>query len=50
MGYDSREPDHKPRLPVSASSEMITFYFECGAVATLRGSGTEPKLKYYVEV
>jgi phosphomannomutase len=40
---------------------MITFYFENGAVATLRGkcldlttkklgSGTEPKLKYYVEL
>lgn len=29
---------------------MITFYFENGAIATIRASGTEPKLKYYVEV
>lgn len=29
---------------------MITFYFENGCIATLRGSGTEPKLKYYVEM
>jgi len=28
---------------------MITFWFENGATATLRNSGTEPKLKYYVE-
>ena len=28
---------------------MITFTFENGAVCTLRGSGTEPKLKFYVE-
>ena len=28
---------------------MITYRFENGAVATLRNSGTEPKLKYYVE-
>jgi phosphoglucomutase/phosphoglucomutase/phosphopentomutase len=29
---------------------MITFYFENGGCATLRGSGTEPKLNYYVEL
>lgn len=29
---------------------MITFFFENGCVATLRGSGTEPKLKYYIEL
>lgn len=28
---------------------MITFWFENGAVLTLRNSGTEPKLKYYLE-
>ena len=33
-------------LPLS-STPMVTFTFENGTVATLRGSGTEPKLKYY---
>ena len=28
---------------------MLTFYFENGGVCTMRASGTEPKLKYYVE-
>ncbi|WAQ98863.1 PGM2L-like protein [Mya arenaria] len=36
-------------LPVSKSSHMITFTFENGCVATLRTSGTEPKIKYYTE-
>ena len=31
------------------SAEMITFELENGTVMTLRGSGTEPKLKYYIE-
>ncbi|XP_076468256.1 phosphopentomutase-like [Babylonia areolata] len=48
-GYDSSQPDKKPLLPVSKSSQMITFQFENGCVATLRTSGTEPKIKYYTE-
>jgi phosphomannomutase len=48
-GYDSLTADHLPTLPVSKSTQMITFFFENGCVATLRGSGTEPKLKYYIE-
>ncbi|KAK7097300.1 hypothetical protein V1264_004302 [Littorina saxatilis] len=48
-GYDSSQPDKKPLLPVSKSSQMITFTFENGCVATLRTSGTEPKIKYYTE-
>lgn len=48
-GYDSATPDHKP-LFATSSSGMITYYFENGAVVTLRGSGTEPKLKYYAEM
>ncbi|KAK7868520.1 hypothetical protein R5R35_004804 [Gryllus longicercus] len=48
-GYDSSEPDLKPKLPVT-SSFMITFTFDNGLVATLRTSGTEPKIKYYVEL
>lgn len=49
-GYDNGYPDCKARLPVSSSTQMITFYFKNGGIATLRGSGTEPKLKYYVEM
>ncbi|RDD39478.1 Phosphoglucomutase-2 [Trichoplax sp. H2] len=49
-GYDSSQPDLKALLPSSASSQMITFSFENGCIATLRTSGTEPKLKYYVEL
>eukprot|EP00656_Telonema_subtile_P043287 TRINITY_DN49666_c0_g1_i2.p1 TRINITY_DN49666_c0_g1~~TRINITY_DN49666_c0_g1_i2.p1 ORF type:complete len:197 (+),score=52.96 TRINITY_DN49666_c0_g1_i2:180-770(+) len=48
-GFDSAQADNKAILPVDPSSQMITFSFENGAVCTLRGSGTEPKLKYYVE-
>ncbi|XP_069130799.1 phosphopentomutase-like [Argopecten irradians] len=48
-GHDSSQPDGKPLLPVSKSSQMITFMFENGCVATLRTSGTEPKIKYYTE-
>jgi phosphoglucomutase len=35
--------------PLSPSAEMVTFELEDGTVMTLRGSGTEPKLKYYIE-
>eukprot|EP01114_Cavostelium_apophysatum_P020958 TRINITY_DN7176_c0_g1_i1.p1 TRINITY_DN7176_c0_g1~~TRINITY_DN7176_c0_g1_i1.p1 ORF type:complete len:607 (-),score=197.81 TRINITY_DN7176_c0_g1_i1:64-1842(-) len=49
-GYDTSKPDKKPVLPISSSTHMITFTFENGTVGTLRGSGTEPKLKYYVEL
>jgi len=51
VGFDNR-PAHMPRsdLPVTPSVEMISFYFKNGGYATLRGSGTEPKLKYYVEM
>ncbi|DAZ95434.1 TPA: hypothetical protein N0F65_013003 [Lagenidium giganteum] len=49
-GYDNSQPDNKAILPVSASTHMITYSFKNGCVATLRTSGTEPKLKYYVEL
>ncbi|XP_055548349.1 phosphopentomutase isoform X2 [Wyeomyia smithii] len=49
-GYDSAQPDEKALLPASKSSQMITFFFENGAVITLRTSGTEPKIKYYAEM
>ena len=37
-------------LPVDPASQMITFDFANGACLTLRTSGTEPKIKYYMEV
>ncbi|KAK3731220.1 hypothetical protein QZH41_011197, partial [Actinostola sp. cb2023] len=60
-GFDNTQPDNKliihsqgkvntNVLPTSKSSQMITFYFENGCVATLRTSGTEPKIKYYTEL
>ncbi|XP_076021584.1 phosphopentomutase [Genypterus blacodes] len=49
-GYDSNQPDNKAVLPTSKSSQMITFNFSNGGVATIRTSGTEPKLKYYTEL
>ncbi|XP_014836546.1 PREDICTED: glucose 1,6-bisphosphate synthase isoform X1 [Poecilia mexicana] len=47
-GYDSSRPDLRSVLPAS-SSQMITFTLQNGVVATLRTSGTEPKIKYYTE-
>jgi phosphomannomutase len=49
-GYDSSQPDNKAVLPVSRSSQMVTFDFDNGLVTTLRTSGTEPKIKYYTEL
>uniref|UniRef100_A0A1A7XGY4 Phosphoglucomutase 2-like 1 n=1 Tax=Iconisemion striatum TaxID=60296 RepID=A0A1A7XGY4_9TELE len=48
-GYDSSRADLRSVLPVSRSSQMITFTLQNGVVATLRTSGTEPKIKYYAE-
>lgn len=49
-GYDSHTKDNKPELPVDASSQMITFEVGGGDVrVTCRGSGTEPKIKLYIE-
>ncbi|XP_041052152.1 phosphoglucomutase-2 isoform X1 [Carcharodon carcharias] len=49
-GYDSSQPDKNAVLPTSKSSQMITFTFKNGCVATMRTSGTEPKIKYYAEI
>lgn len=49
-GHDSNQPDQKAVLPTSSSSQMITFSFANGGVATMRTSGTEPKVKYYTEL
>ncbi|KHJ78789.1 hypothetical protein OESDEN_21587 [Oesophagostomum dentatum] len=50
IGYDNSMPDNKPVLPLSTTSEMITFNLANGNIATLRASGTEPKIKYYIEL
>lgn len=50
IGYDNSKPDNKPVLPLSTSSEMVTFFLKTGSVTTLRASGTEPKIKYYIEL
>jgi len=49
-GFDTREEDKIAKLPVSKTSHMITFYFDGGAVLTMRTSGTEPKIKFYSEM
>ena len=48
-GYDSGEKGFVSKLPKQPNQQMITFWFENGATATIRASGTEPKLKFYVE-
>ncbi|VDN02032.1 unnamed protein product [Thelazia callipaeda] len=48
-GYDDEQPDKKTVLPLSRSSEMITFSLSNGSWTTIRASGTEPKIKYYIE-
>jgi phosphoglucomutase len=49
LGYDSSKDSMPKDKSVSPSSEMITFELDDSTVMTLRGSGTEPKLKYYIE-
>ncbi|XP_071373930.1 glucose 1,6-bisphosphate synthase-like, partial [Centroberyx affinis] len=49
-GYDSSQPDHRSVLPVTRGSQMVSFTLQDGLVATLRTSGTEPKIKYYTEI
>lgn len=54
VGFDSSTKDHQPVLPIDPSSQMITCTLQ-GANEnervrfTARGSGTEPKLKVYIE-
>lgn len=49
-GYDDGQPGNKCTFPLAPSSQMITLFFQNGAVLTLRTSGTEPKLKWYSEL
>lgn len=48
LGYDSSTADNRPDLPVDANAQMITCELS-DIVFTARGSGTEPKLKLYIE-
>ena len=48
-GFDTGTPDHIPILPVDKSAQMITCELEGGVTFTARGSGTEPKIKLYIE-
>ena len=48
IGFDSSTSDNKPDLPVDASAQMITCELD-NVVFTARGSGTEPKIKLYIE-
>jgi phosphoglucomutase len=49
LGWDSATADHTPVLPVDPTSQMITCELSDGTVFTVRGSGTEPKIKLYIE-
>ncbi|THZ83855.1 hypothetical protein D6C84_04641 [Aureobasidium pullulans] len=49
IGYDSATPDNKPTLPVDKSSQMISCELDGKVHFTVRGSGTEPKIKFYIE-
>ena len=53
-GYDSGSENHKPDLPCSSSSQMITCWLDGqedeGIRFTVRASGTEPKIKSKVSV
>ncbi|KAB8075408.1 hypothetical protein BDV29DRAFT_172161 [Aspergillus leporis] len=48
-GYDSGTPDNKPTLPADKSSQMLTLWLDGDVRFTFRASGTEPKVKLYVE-
>ena len=49
-GYDNSQPNNLAILPVNKKAQMITVTFVNGCRATLRTSGTEPKVKYYAEM
>lgn len=50
VGYDSSRPDRRCTLPATKNSQMVSFTLANGILATLRTSGTEPKIKYYTEL
>jgi phosphoglucomutase len=48
-GWDSSTSDHNPTLPADPTSQMITCETESSVRLTIRSSGTEPKIKIYLE-
>ncbi|KZZ97116.1 Alpha-D-phosphohexomutase, alpha/beta/alpha I/II/III [Ascosphaera apis ARSEF 7405] len=48
-GFDSGTFDGVPTLPVDSNSQMITLWTLTGVRLTIRASGTEPKVKLYIE-
>ncbi|KAJ5396754.1 Phosphoglucomutase [Penicillium cosmopolitanum] len=48
-GYDSASSNNKPDLPEDPTSQMLTLWLDRGVRFTFRGSGTEPKVKFYIE-
>ncbi|KAJ5797781.1 uncharacterized protein N7503_007077 [Penicillium pulvis] len=49
QGFDSASSDNKPDLPEDSTSQMLTLWLDGGVRFTIRGSGTEPKVKFYIE-
>lgn len=49
-GLDTSQPDGKATLPWTKGDKFISFALSGSSSLTLRASGTEPKLKYYLEV
>lgn len=49
-GMDTSRPEGRSHLPWQAGDLCITFTLDSVHTLTLRASGTEPKLKYYLEV
>ncbi|KAL4881071.1 hypothetical protein BJY04DRAFT_189816 [Aspergillus karnatakaensis] len=49
QGYDSGTEDNIPKLPADKSSQMLTLWLDRDVRFTIRASGTEAKVKYYIE-
>lgn len=49
-GMDTGRPEGRSHLPWHPGNLCITFTLDNVHTLTLRASGTEPKLKYYLEV
>jgi phosphomannomutase len=49
IGLDTAQPDCQALLPWKSGDMFLSLELENGAWVTLRASGTEPKLKYYLE-